>query len=436
MKKCSVLILLAIVMISGKTFAQFSIDGEFRPRFEFRDGFKSLPADNTSPAYLVSQRSRLAMNFTNDKVTTKITFQDVRLWGSDKLKSNTPSTAVHEAWAQVKLCDSLSIRLGRQELVYDNERLLSRNDWSQQGTSHDAAVLKYHYNGWKIDFGSAFNQIKDTTSGTDYSDKTIKGNYKSLNYLWIDKKFNKFNTSLLGIMDGYQKTGTTSTTYLRGTYGLILNYTDNGWSVTGRGFLQSGSTTKGSEINSKYKDKRMDVNAYYANMDISYQLTKKFSVLVGFEELSGQDNNNLDKYSAFNTLYGTNHRFNGNMEYFSGAPESLKNAGLFNPYLKFTYQLTSTVGLKADFHYFSTNNEYYYDSKGKQLKSNGKYLGTEGDLSCNYTMSKEVNLLFGYSYMLGDNALTNYVSGSSKRLGNWAFVQLSIKPNFFKADKK
>jgi hypothetical protein len=113
----------------------------------------------------------------------------------------------------------------------------------------------------------------------------------------------------------------------------------------------------------------------------------------------------------------------------------MKNAGLCNPYLNIIYKLNDKTSLRADFHYFAINNNYYYSS-GVQKRSGGKYLGTEGDISCNIDFSKEVSLLFGYSYMVADNAMENIIKGDRGRLGNWAFAMLTIKPTFFKSDKK
>jgi len=217
-----------------------------------------------------------------------------------------------------------------------------------------------------------------------------------------------------------------------------VNYKTKKLSITARGFLQNGSLSNGKDINPDYANKKININAHYLNMDISYNIDSKFTVLGGFEYISGQKKNDLTTYSAFNTLYGTNHKFNGNMEYFSGAPKSLKFAGLMNPYIDLIYKLNDKLSLRADLHYFALDQGYYYikDSNKKAVatKVSSKYLGTEGDLSCNINFSKEVSLLFGYSYMIADNSLPLIVGGDKGRLGNWAFAQLTIKPNFFKSD--
>ncbi len=204
--------------------AQFTINAELRPRFEFRDGYKQMVSTNPNPNFMVSQRSRLSFGFANDKVIAKISFQDVRVWGDEKFKADNATTALKEGWVDVKLCDSLWLKMGRQEFSFDNERLLSASNWNQMGTSHDGLLLHLKYNTWSLDVGGAFNQASDATLwGTDYSLLSAT-NYKSLGFIWLSKKIGNLKITANGITDGYQKAFTTNTTYLRLTSGLSFIY--------------------------------------------------------------------------------------------------------------------------------------------------------------------------------------------------------------------
>jgi hypothetical protein len=87
---------------------------EFRPRFEFRDGYRTLTADSLKPATFVSQRSRLNLNFTQRKYTFVFSAQDVRTFGENG--SSTPSSGigVFESYASFPLSDQWNITIGRQ----------------------------------------------------------------------------------------------------------------------------------------------------------------------------------------------------------------------------------------------------------------------------------------------------------------------------------
>src|SRR6185369_7373456 len=95
--------------------------------------------------------------------------------------------SIHEAWADIILAnvkdsalsksavEYFSIRLGRQELVYDDQRLLGNLDWLQQARRHDAIVFKLLNKGWQVDLGAAFNQHSDAIgyNGTYYTPSNV-----------------------------------------------------------------------------------------------------------------------------------------------------------------------------------------------------------------------------------------------------------------------
>ncbi|MGB8376011.1 MAG: hypothetical protein WCE57_11890, partial [Salegentibacter sp.] len=63
MKK--IILLVFFGMLSQLNFAQeFEADLQLRPRFEFRNGYKTLLSKEADPASIVSQRSRLDLNFS------------------------------------------------------------------------------------------------------------------------------------------------------------------------------------------------------------------------------------------------------------------------------------------------------------------------------------------------------------------------------------
>ena len=138
--------------------AQFSLSGEVRPRMEYLHGYSTFTDKDSDPAGFASQRTRINFNYSHDRVKMYISAQDVFLWGSQpQLFSTSNSLSMHQAWGQYFLTPSLSLKLGRQELVYDDERIFGNSNWDQQGRSHDVALLRY--DGMvRIDIGAAFNQ--------------------------------------------------------------------------------------------------------------------------------------------------------------------------------------------------------------------------------------------------------------------------------------
>ena len=188
--KIKLILLLVFVASNFVSSAQFEMQGIIRPRFEFRDGYSTLRNDTTSPAAFVSQRTRLNFLYQKGKLETMLSIYDFRVWGDQALKQDMASFGLNEAWAKISLNDAWSIKLGRQALKYDNSRLISPVNWNQIGAAHDALLVQYKKNDWTIDFGTAYNQSSVSKFGTYY--EFYESHYKSLNFLWISKKFENF----------------------------------------------------------------------------------------------------------------------------------------------------------------------------------------------------------------------------------------------------
>jgi hypothetical protein len=131
--------------------AQFKIDIQLRNRFEVRDGYQKLAKSDAISAEIMTQRTRLNFNYETEKLRLKFSVQDVRVWGDDtnvSFTGNTGSNAsidLYEGYADLKLGSIGRLTMGRQQLVYDNQSILSNGNWNQNGIASDAIVLKFKF---------------------------------------------------------------------------------------------------------------------------------------------------------------------------------------------------------------------------------------------------------------------------------------------------
>ncbi len=405
-----------IAVISINSFAQFSLTGEFRPRGEFRHGYKQLADDSLrkDPAILISQRVRLNLNYNAEKYKVGFSMQDVRLWGDQIPKEDVASTAVYQAWLSYKMCDSLWVKMGRQEIFFDDKVLMSTNNWNQNAQVHDALKLTYSKNNTSIDLVSAYNSSTDTLVGNSY--KLLDKNYKLLNILWLSKKFGKINTYIAGINDGYQKAGTKATIYMRYTYGGGFDIPFSTFLFQGRCFYQSGKNNAGK-----------DIAAYYFGANLTDTIFKGFTATAGIFYSSGTDATDTSnkKINAFDPLYGTNHSIHGNMDYFTSLTKNTANAGLNDIYLKLAYKCCKSTTIMLDYHFFMLQNNCV--KSGKTLNKN---LGSEIDLSAKFNLSKEASLELGYSYLMAETSLETISGGDKNSLNHWAYIMFTLKPKF------
>ncbi|PLX22096.1 MAG: hypothetical protein C0597_02870 [Marinilabiliales bacterium] len=413
MKKFFVSVLFITTIISAQ--AQLKIDGQYRPRFEFRDGYKAFNTENNDPAYFVTQRTRLNLNHKYNTVTSRISIQDYRIWGEYKLKSDDPGVSVFEAYFKLQLNDFWAVSAGRQSFNIDNKRLFSAANWNQVSSSHDGVTMDYKKESLNFKMLTAFNQSKVSNFGTDYSDQI--SNYKFLNAIWIEKKVQNLTLANITITDGYQKEGTKSTEYYRMTTGVVAKYNKTASNIEARGFYQFGKNMKGQ-----------DVSSYFLNLIYGYDLTEKFNIIAGIEYMSGNDLSdslNLDD-NAFDILYGTKHAYNGIMDYFS-TPNTTANAGLVDAYVKFNFSKLKNWNLSARYHYFALANNYLYNGEEQD-----KFLANEIDLIAKYKMNDIIDMEFGYATLLGSKTL-EYIKGvEPEGMQHYFYAMITVKPTFFK----
>jgi hypothetical protein len=413
MKK-SIIILIAMIIVTQAN-AQLSLSGDIRTLAEFRQGYRRMPNLNETPAGQVAQRTRLIFGFSQDRITTHISFHDTRIWGQQQpLTSNAPSLDLHEAWVRIAIDKDWFAKIGRQEIRYDNQRFFAINDWHPVGQKHDALLFGYKNNTSEMHVGAAFNQSSDRTFGTLY----YMNNYKTLNYIWYKRPiFPSLTISLLGVSDGFEHPENPRMLYVRTTGSAYLDFNSDGlFSLRLNPALQRGKSPRGQSI-----------RASYFMAEVSAKPSGKFLTTLGIEWYSGNDFNTPDDgtYRAFEALYGAGHTAHGYMDYFLNVPSHTMGGGLINPYLKNSLALGNKLRFDADLHLFYLQKEYRNWST-----TSDKFLGTEVDLTLGYQFNPIANLSFGYSMMFGTETMEIIKGGNKDAHAHWAYVMLRIRPRF------
>lgn len=410
------LTLLLLFGSSGSVCAQFTLSGEFRPRSEYRHGFATLADKDQDPAFFTEQRARLNAMYSNSKYTVKIVFQDVRTWGSQPQLVNNDGalTTVHEAWGSLKLSNSSNLKIGRQEIVLDDSRLFGNVAWAQQARSHDAVMFENGINDFSLKLAVAYNQDGPQINTNYYS---IIRSYKTFQFLWLKQKFGSVDGSFIFLNNGLQSgTLIDGETNFSQTLGLNLDFPSGDLKPGGSVYYQTGKDGGGT-----------DISALQYQLDLTYKASDKTSFLLGYEVLSGNDETSTStENEAFNPFFGTNHKFNGLMDYFYVGNHA-GSVGLQDLFLQVV-----TKGIKwqtqAAVHYFTSNGEQLDPLTNAAAD---KYLGTEVDLVFSHQSSKDVNVKIGYSQMFGSSSMELLKGGSTSATNNWGWVMLTIKPTFF-----
>lgn len=414
MKKFTIFtVLLAISLAAG---AQLSLNADISTRAELRHGYRTLPGPNDEAAGHINQRTRLILSHQLENLRVHISFQDVRVWGEDPLLSDIPTLSIHEAWAEISFTDKLDLKIGRQELVYDNQRFLSFNDWHPFARKHDLALIKFSSDAGQIHIGTAFNQgwsAYGRNFGTDYDINS----YKFMAFGWFHTNpAENIKLSLLNLADGYENPGNSQEVNIRNTLSGYLDMDIDALKLVFNPAFQFGKTRFGNGI-----------RALYFRLEGSMGVTENVRSTLGMELFSGNDYTDLsdDTNRAFDPLYGAGHANAGFMDYFTNIPVNTSGAGLVNPYLKNRIRLNPRTAFNADLHFFFLQNNYVQNNE-----TINKYLGTEIDFTLNYRFNDFTNIIGGFSTMFGSESMEIIKGGSKDEFAYYMYVMMRIRPRF------
>ncbi|NLZ95887.1 MAG: hypothetical protein GX921_08700, partial [Bacteroidales bacterium] len=139
-------VFLLIFTSSTSLFSQedgdFTIKTQLRTRGEYRNGALFPRNEGDLPASFISNRARISLGFDNQFLSIGLSGQNVSVWGSRPQIENKGDFMLNEAWAKLSH-NNFFAQIGRQQLAYDDDRILGTLDWNQSGRWHDVLKLGY-----------------------------------------------------------------------------------------------------------------------------------------------------------------------------------------------------------------------------------------------------------------------------------------------------
>ncbi|WP_349351621.1 alginate export family protein [Flagellimonas sp. MMG031] len=426
--KKNALLIPIVLLLSQFSMAQFTLDGQFRPRTEFRNGYGSLIPKDADPGFATATRARLNAGYQTTNYSFYLSLQDVMVWGENRQlrpDDENNSFAIFEAWAKLDLGSGWSTKLGRQVLSYDDQRILGGVDWTQQGRNHDAAMVKYAKNNFILDFAFAYNQDFDNPTGYQSIGNAYNTtgffSYKTMQMLYLKQKWEGLAASLVLMNNGFQnfdendEANGISNLQILGTH---ITYGKGSFGLSGNAFVQLGERQRDLDV----KD------AYLLGLDFTYKVSNKVGLAAGFEIISGNDASTAGETGAFFPLFGTNHKFNGLMDYFYVGNHA-NSIGIFDLHASANFKLGEKSILMAKIWNFKGD---------KDLPSGENALGTEVDLVFTQKF-KGYSLKFGYSHLFptdGMYELKGVSEADAAGTQNWAWAMLIVKPKIYTTIKK
>ncbi len=403
MKTMRMIAILLLTAFASTIFPQtdWQLDGQIRHRIELDN--RDFNSDTNINSYnLLRSRIGLTMK-VSDSLSGYFQIQDSRRFGEEQSTlgdGSADNLDFHQAYIQIGNLFNLpvNVKLGRMEVIQGSQRFIGAVGWHNVGRSFDGVIFKW-FNGKNYIDIYAFQEVESNAAEND-GDKGVyglNGNFP-LNtdvtvqpfFIWQrtnpNDDLNRFTTGL----------------YLKGKAAGQLAY----------------------EVDLAYQGGKLakqDVTATLAAANVSYTFksSAKPTLKVGVDLVSGDDDFGDDKVKAFDTMYATNHKFYGFMDYFLNLPVNTLGRGLIDSHVSLSISPKQKSRFSVIFHRLAAQQDFVTD--GGETAS---LFGNEIDLIYSLKYSKNVNLTGGFA-IFSPGEIFKQTRGEDT--STWAFVMTTVR---------
>jgi len=361
---------------------------------------------------------------------------DGRSWLDERSPSpDRDSLDLHQAY--LALGDPaecpISLKIGRQEMNYGDQRFIGVSDWGNIRRAFDAAKVRYEKESFWVDafvgrvvipHDEHFNVANDYDwfSGIYFLSRRLVPKQETEIYFLAR---NVGAGSPNAIAPGLGGPGPRDIY----TPGLRVRYTPGkfgGW--------DHGAEVAGQFGNISGDGERIEHVALAAAALAGYTWTNAFGsprVGVEYTYASGDSDPADDRHETFELLPGTNHRFYGAMDLFG-----LRN--IHNPSITFSMKPAKSLSLRLDGLAFwvADGHDFLYPESGSARSGNGyginpqfdPYVGSELDILVDYQPRPWVELRLGYGhFFVGDyikQSVGSVAANNGAVDGDWFYAQM------------
>lgn len=433
-------------------FSDFDLGGQFRPRFVSQTYFAVPGAGATAVDFrgntpqsendFLLLRTRVHAGYSPaDWLSIFGEGQNSSSTGDERNpnpQSNGPFD-LHQGYVQLGGGKSIpvSLRVGRQELSYGDERLIGAFDWDNIGRSFDAAKLRFEQSTFWVDAftgrvvlpnDNEFDQPNwnDWFSGVYGSTRSLVPNTELQLYFLADNA----SANSPKAVTTYGKGNSPRDIYTIGSRFQTVPGQLHGWDFNGEFAGQFGDFEYAPGTPGVVTGQRLNQLAYATHIEGGYTLSEidfKPRFALGFDYASGDSNPTDKDHNTFVNLYPTNHKFYGAMDLLSWQ-------NLIDPYFKATVIPVKGLSVALTYNAFwlaSTSDFFYQVNQAPRTTGgygihpgNGSFAGQEIDLVATYQAMAFLQLQAGFGhYFTGDYVNQTFRSLGGSHDANWVYLQ-------------
>jgi hypothetical protein len=391
-----VLILLTLMAMLEPVGAQQRSDitftGQIRPRFESRN-----PVDGSWDHFTSMRVRGNVAAALEGGINVFVQVQDVRFWGEE---TNTlgdfsaDNLDLHQGYiefGELPYVDG-SLKVGRQEMAFAEQRLIGSVNWTQQGRSFDGIRLSTSLAGHTLDlFGM---KLAENTAPTQTEDANLLGAYSRVSMR---------GSGTLDLFWLYNEAFAANSTKQSTIGAEWVNSYDRVY-VRVEGAYQFGERD-GS-----------DVSAYMFGGRLGTSLVEQdLGVTLLYDYLSGDPDPSGGDAQVFSTLFATNHAFYGAADLFLDIPAHTGGHGLQDAAAQVSFNLRNDMRAGAEIHFFRAADQ--------GTLSTARF-GEEIDFSVTYRHSQAVSIVGGLSFVQAGEGLKEM--GRLTENSQWTFLMANV----------
>lgn len=443
--------------IEGNVYSEFAkkvkLGGQIRTRAEYANGFYQTPTNNatlggaagiagrgksTDDDYVLNQARIWADADVNEHLRVFIQLQDARTFGAEGTTVGFANPGVensifdmHQGYFDLKkLFDlPLTVRVGRQEIVWGDHRVIGNFVWSNVGRVFDGGRFM-----WDTDaiHAEAFAMKVDedgylSADGDDNSDETAYAAQLAFKKL--------VPGALLELMYIHKNDQDSTTNVATGSEYAApgdghIEIHDMGIRIDGKvPNLDAIDYTVESHYQvGDYADQNQKAWAFAGRVGYTFKdLAWKPRFGFEYDYASGDDDQTDDDHKTFDNLYPTNH-WQGNY----GFVDLVSWQNMHDLRWNIKVVPTSKLTVQADYHYFllAQEEDGWYLANGTLATPRGagydddeNDLAQEIDLTISYQLYKNVAILAGYSFFKAEDWIDDNIDDIDT---SWGYLQTTV----------
>lgn len=401
----------------------FSIGGSFWYRYVHETDSRLNAAGTNNDFNLIRTRVHADLWF-QDRVRLFAEFIDARSFNSElpPLGIERNHTDMLNLFTDIKLSSinqgPVYLRVGRQELLYGSQRLISTLDWANTRRTFQGVKAFWRTPSWDIDAfwvrpmrtekGNFDNwDTQQNFYGLWASHRPKPGHLIDLYYLSLD---NNRNVSAANILQGNVLQGDSIVHTLGGR--LVGNFDRFLYEL--EGMYQFGQRSN------------LDVSAFSVATGVGYRIPLPMNpqIWARYDFASGDGNPQDGNSNTFNHLFPFGH-------YYLGFMDRIGRQNIHDLNAQFTLHPQPWFTFISQYHryYLANNRDFLYNAGGAATLrdptgQSGSHVGDEIDFRVNFHLSRHQDVLVGYSKFFSGKFLENQRPGVNADL---FYVQYNMR---------